>query len=365
MGAPFNFLALWRLFRPWVLGATFFAAVAVLSLVLSIKYGAECNLLTVFLSYLPAWIVALPLMGTLVFGLFFVCWRSILLSILVAFISVIWLGNYSFQWKSGIPAKKPGVVLSLMSYNRGQGSPSVMSAFAAENQPDVAVFQDAARRLNQIAALPEFLNHRFNYQIGEFVLLSRWPVLESEPLKVAWPEHGSGIYMVGARAVIDWNGRKIVIYNIHLPTPRDLLYWYGKRGTFLYGLLGVVPDTSFHKRHQQYLSAWNARVEIITQLLSRALLESEPVVLMGDWNFPPAGKAYQAVIKSFQDAHRMGGKGFGHTFPGNLKSLGKIAAPWIRIDHVFASRHWNVLFANVSLREGSQHLPIGAYLTIN
>lgn len=356
--------ALWKACRPWVPRGTLLLAGGVGCLVLLIKYRAETNLLSVFLAYLPSWVVALPFLGTLLAGILFLCWRSVLVSLVSPVLVILWLGSYSVGKSASGRAPADGS-FAVMSYNRGQGAERVLTGFAAQNQPDVAVFQDAGRRLQQLSALPQFATtHRHSFQDGEFALLSRWPLLQNESLRLAWPENTAGFYRAGTRSVVDWNGRRVVVYNIHLPTPRDLLYWYARRGTFLYGLLGLVPHTPLHARHQQYLATWRARVALVSQLVSRVRAETDPVILLGDLNLPPAGQGYQLLCDVLQDAHAAAGSGFGHTFPGNMKSVASLFAPWIRIDHVFASSPWLVLSTGVGSGGASQHLPVGAVLTL-
>lgn len=357
-------VGLWKACRPWVVRATLLFAFGMFCLGALIKYRAESNLLSVFLAYSPAWVMALPFLGTLFLGVAFVCWRTVLLSVAAPLVLTLWLGGYSFADAPSVSQSADDRRLVVMTYNRGQGSERVLTSCAAANNPDVAVFQDAARRLAYLSSLPQFASHTHSHQNGEFVLLSRWPLVENEVVQLAWPENASGILNVGTRSVIDWNGRPTVVYNIHLPTPRDLLYWYGQRGTFLYGVLGLVPHTPLHARHQQYLATWKARVDLVSQLMSRVRLETAPVILLGDLNLPPAGHGYQILCGVLRDAHEAAGGGFGHTFPGNMKSIARHFAPWIRIDHIFVSSRFEVLSCRVSRDGASQHLPVAASIRI-
>lgn len=356
--------ALWRACRPWGVRLTLLVGCGLAILGWLVKHRAEHNLLCVFLSYLPVWVMVLPLLATLAAGFLFLCWRTMLISLLMSAWIILWVGGYRLS--SGRPASvEPAVdTLSVMTYNRGQGSGKVLTAFTEERRPDVAVFQDAARRLPQLMALSQFARHRHTSQDGEFLLLSRWPVVESGLVQLTWPGDSSGFARAGTRSVIDWNGRRVVVYNIHLPTPRDLLYWYGRRGTFLYGVLGLVPHTPLYARHQLYLDTWRARVSLVSQLVSRVRAEQNPVLLLGDLNLPPAGLGYQQLCDVLKDAHEAAGTGFGHTFPANKTSLARLFAPWLRIDYAFASADWEVLSCDVSRQEGAQHLPLGVLLKL-
>jgi vancomycin resistance protein VanJ len=357
-------ISLWKICRAWVFGGTLLIVACVLGLALLIRYRAESNLLSIFLSYLPAWVMVLPLLATLLISILFVCWRSAVISSVCAALLVLWLGGYTFTQAQFLPQESAGSSLTVLTYNRGQGSEKVLASCTAHHQPDIVALQDAGRRLTKITAQPEFALFKHSFQDGEYILLSRWPVVESQGLELSWPVGKTGYWRAGTRSVIDWNGRRVVIYNMHFPTPRDMLYWYARRGTFLYGVIGLIPHTSLHAHHQQCLAYWSARVQLAAQVAARVRAETEPVVVLGDLNAPPLGQAYSQFTTVLQDTHQAAGNGFGFTFPGNFKSIGRFVAPWIRIDHIFASTHWEILSCAVPSGEVSQHLPVKATMKI-
>ena len=357
---------LWLALRSRFFSATVVAILGVLGTGVFMRFRAEDNLLCIFLAYLPVWVLALPLLVTMAAGIFFACWRSVLASLTSAVLLVLWLSGYSF--KRNVPrggGDKNSLMLSVMTYNRGQGSEQVLIDCAASCHPDVAVFQDAGHRQARLAGLPVFAQNRHSMQDGEYVLLSRWPLLENQSLILNWSQVPSGIWRAGTRSVIDWSGRRVVIYNIHLPTPRDVLFWYAKHGTFLYGVLGFLPGTPLHARHEKYQAYWGARVELTSQIIKKVLSETEPVIVMGDFNMPPLGISYQHLTRYMQNAHCAAGAGFGYTFPSDFKSIGRIVTPWVRIDHIFASSQWRILSCSVCSGHISQHLPLEAVVALN
>ncbi|MEZ5386532.1 MAG: endonuclease/exonuclease/phosphatase family protein [Prosthecobacter sp.] len=357
-------VALWLFLQPWAFRTACAVAVIVCLLACFVKFRAESNLLCVFLAYLPVWLVGAPFLGTFALGIVFACWRSLLLSMVMLPAMIGWLGDYRLASASSNDAKNGPDCLTVMTYNRGQGSDTVLGQFAATRPPDIVAAQDAGRRMTRLAALPETAGLSSQVTSGEFVLLSRWPVLENEPLFFRQPGESKD-RQVGVRSVVNWQDRHVVIYNLHLPTPRDLLSWYARRGTFLYGIVGLVPGTGLHARHQEYLAPWKARADWLAKLADRIGKEQDPVVLVGDLNLPPLGRGYQELTRVLQDSHHAAGHGFGCTFPGNSKGLSSRIAPWLRIDQILASPQWKIHSSEVGEELFSQHLPVVVRLELS
>ena len=95
----------------------------------------------------------------------------------------------------------------------------------------------------------------------------------------------------------------------------------------------------------------------------------EPLVVVGDFNTTARSEAHRIVGEVLRDAWRLGGSGFGHTFPGGPRRVsvrGVSAPPWLlRIDYVFHSTHWQVVEARIGpWDEESDHRPVVADLVL-
>ncbi len=83
--------------------------------------------------------------------------------------------------------------------------------------------------------------------------------------------------------------------------------------------------------------------------------QSGPLVICGDLNSSPRGRAYRRLARRFRDAQ-----------VGLVRHRAKRTYfsryPWVRIDHVFVNRHWEVVAAEVPRADlavrASDHLPV-------
>lgn len=83
-----------------------------------------------------------------------------------------------------------------------------------------------------------------------------------------------------------------------------------------------------------------------------------PVIVAGDFNLTQDNDGYRELRTWLLNAHEEAGSGFGFTFPTPSRRVGWLF-PFVRIDHLFVSRHFAVLSSRTIKDYGnSDHFPI-------
>lgn len=105
--------------------------------------------------------------------------------------------------------------------------------------------------------------------------------------------------------------------------------------------LSLIPF--LHKRQTDF---------IISQLSKN----TEPTIIMGDWNMKPGSRGWKKITRNFQDAWHIEGKGAGYTYPS--------LHPRTRLDYIFVSQNLKVADVQVlkKMPKASDHLPLIATL---
>ena len=315
-------------------------------LLLVVEWVGERNLFTVFFLFLPPQIWFLPLAA---FGAAALClwdWRVI--------VSVMASGGVLvlvyLDWEiPGTKKGRGGEELVVMTFNRGQRSGS-LQPFKERHRPDVIAMQEAARRSKRYLKSEGYTDFAHGDDIGEFMLLSKYPIVDKGLLEFDVYDRR---HRPAAWFVIEFAGEEIVVYNVHMHTPRDQLRAM-RRGAFLRGLWPVSPAAKSYQRW------WNRQIEIARLLREHIEAESRPVIVVGDFNTPDHGYIYRQFRGPLQDAHEKAGQGFGWTFPGKTRNPLSLFGPWLRIDHQFADRSWRVLACHAESGRKSQHLAVVA-----
>lgn len=327
--------------------------VALAAVALSIDRFGQANVTTATLMYLPSPTWLLPGIALLMPALLF-DWKSFLLLLIGG--GFFFTSHLNYQWRSERPLEvpKPFEKLRLLSWNRGQSGSTSLTALKTELKPDYILLQDARGRAARYRLDSNFGEFREFVDTGEFAMISRWPVLASENLTMN-SANGAVVTLGAARFVTVYAGTKIVLYSIHLPSPRDALEATG-RGAFLLGILGL-PGTSLESKKLHYQAFWDGQMIKAAEILRRIRRETDPVIIAGDFNTPAIGPVYKLYADSFQDAHLESGSGFGHTFPGDTRNPLALFQPWLRLDQMFASQDWQVLNCQPQPVK-AQHLPV-------
>ena len=303
----------------------------------------EQNLLLAFGLYLPPSGWALPMGLLLPMALVF-DWKS--LGALMVAAAIVANGLMGVQWHSPktVPAGSP--VLTVLTFNRGESKGS-LQPFKNAMKPDVVLLQDAYERADRYVGSAGYEEFKYGDNIGQFTILSRFPVTSKELI-------ADGSLAVAARFTLGWNGQSVVLYDVHLPTPREPLHSL-YRGAFMWGLPGPWGD-----KRQAYQTWWNSQISHAKAVIQRAEAETLPCLLAGDTNAPVPGYIHRLFTRQFVDSHEAAGKGCGMSFPGVTHNPLSLGGPWMRIDKILCNAHWSPLWNQAEPNRPSQHRAVAA-----
>jgi vancomycin resistance protein VanJ len=326
-------------------------------LLLGFHQWGQSNLTTAALMYVPQWILIVPavllLLPVLIFD-----WKS--LPFLLAACTFFVHSHLGFRFNPPESDTKGIQGLStvrVMTWNRGQGKGASLQVIKKDLHPDFVLLQDSMGKTTYYKTTPEYSEFSAVSGAGEFVMLSRWPILSTELLGIDRAENSAFSPGRAARFVVLAAGARFAIYSIHLQTPRGALESY-KRGAFLYGLIGL-PGTPWEEKKKSYQSFWDRQMRVSREIADRIRAETIPVIVCGDFNTPTFGPIYDDFANTLQEAHLVAGSGCGYTFPGDTANPLALFQPWLRLDQLFASRHWEIRRCQ-AIDVKAQHLPVVA-----
>jgi vancomycin resistance protein VanJ len=329
----------------WVAWLTW-CYIAALGLLLSIlERGGERHWMLSLLLFVPPQAFLAPLLLLAPLAL---CVRPRLLIWQLGAVAFVAFGYMTFRWTPRpVAGVKPLVVVT---HNVGQGNRPQFAAFLGAEKPEVMVLQDAKfRGAEYTRRFPEF----YVAGRGEFFLLSRdliqQAVLLEEP---KWRGHP-----VAARFEIVHDGHPLVIYNVHMPTPRPQFNQFLSRRV-VRDLFGEEEGDQPFKSYRQWL---DARVELARGLARVLASEQQPFLACGDFNMPDHGEIYHFFSSTMTDGFVRAGRGWGLTFPGETRNPVAFFDPWLRIDFAFAGHGWKPLFCEAEPGRKSQHRAVVAY----
>lgn len=342
--------------RSWVRAASVLYLAAMLVLWAALRWWGEANLFLAFLLFVPPHFFLLPLVAGLPAAL--ICDRRASLALQAAAAAFVVFAIMGWEQPGRPQASAEEPRIRVLTHNRGQNRGADVLPFARATQPDVILLQE----MREAGAWQEAeaLNKAYPFSAfhGEFAIFSRLPILSSEMVSLQQRLRPRERYEppVAVRHVLDFEGRQIAVYNVHLPSPRDALLKL-RQGRFLLGLAGL-PGTRWAESRRQREQYWHRRLEQARQLNERLRSEPLPCIAGGDFNAPSQGRACRLLRRGLQDAHEAAGRGFGFTFPGHSR-LG-IFEPWLRIDYLLASPRWQILESVTEAQRSSQHLALAA-----
>lgn len=351
-----------RIVRNLFLVITIFYAGILLLLPLLASWIGENNITLAFWLYLPRAIALLPLPILFLITLFIN--RKIAILQIAAGLAFFTFGmGYEWRGNSTAPFDQPNDtnMITALTYNRGQHANQSLQPFIDLTNPDIIALQESPGRAKGYLADSSYSQFKHASSVGEHTFLSRYPILSEELIHLG--DHLQDNTPAG-RFVIDFQGKHIAVYSVHYITVRDTLSHY-RQGAFLYGVIGIIPGTPFHRKMKINQSFWDERILTAATLKKAIDQEILPTLVLGDFNAPAGGYIHKQMKHGLQDSHEVAGKGCGYSFPGTTRNPLSLGGPWVRIDYIFASKHWNVISSLTEEERTSQHRAVATKLSLN
>jgi hypothetical protein len=257
---------------------------------------------------------------------------------------------------------RPSPVLRVLTCNRGESDGHNFFPFVAQQNPDVLVVQQARSMGAWQPDAAELAARPHGIQAGEFLVRSKFPIMNQQLLVAGVVVAKSGPKQVvpGLRCEVDAGplGR-VVVYNVHLPSPRQVFRDMGIGASVTSSGSISLTSTMEVRRY------WELHTECARLIRTSIQSETLPLVAMGDWNNPDHGPLYREFTDGLLDAHREAGRGYGYTFPEDVSHWLAGGRSWLRIDYILANPAWQVAdFVVEGNAEQAQHHALAAALTL-
>ncbi len=292
------------------------------------------------LLYAPAQVLLLPLL--LLTPLCLLVRRRLCLVHLVC-VLVLAFGYMTFR-RAG-SSRRDAKMISAVTFNFGESNHAQFASFLDREKPDFILLQDAHGHG------PEFATKfpgTFVASFSQFVFVSKFPIQKSTLLaEPQWAGHP-----VAARFEVLVNGRPLVFYNVHLPTPRQELSRFLGGRRVLGDLVGRRHREPGFGNYSEWLTARIALARALAKIFQD---ETQPFIVAGDFNMPDHGLIYHLFAGEMTDAFAHEGRGWGMTFPGGKGRFVRRFGPWLRLDYFFTGRGWRAVECRPEPGDLSQH----------
>jgi vancomycin resistance protein VanJ len=287
------------------------------------RLGADQVWWATVLAYVPQHLYVVPTLVLLLWALWKRSWRSLLLNSLCFLFWLFILMGFVIN----LPMAQTDKTLRLMTFNvRKDGvNANQVAALVNQHQLDIIAFQEVKNQ-NWVDEVISLLPGWYAAYEKETATFSRFPIVDQQSYLVA------GLDRVFLETELDTPLGKLTVFNVHLGT---VLITYG-------------PE----RMTQTTARRW----EQLKMLLDVIETQSNPVILLGDFNTTPLSALYRELNNHLENAFAHSGFGFGYTFRSDL--------PVIRIDHIWLSRELTSQKSYVLPLLASDHRPLFAELRV-
>lgn len=311
----------------WILTALTVAyCVSVLALLYGLEFHAENYQFLSTMMYAPPWAWLLPVipLGGLAIFLY-----ARLLIPLALLLPVMVFGFMDLRWHNWPAPFNPS--FKVVTNNIGQDHKKSFKDFADLQKADIIALQDA----NAAIRGPEFAkDYPDRYVAGkdQFILISKFPIRAADALPMVDPSDSHPVKQrVAAWFEVDVKGKTILVFVLHMPTPRDQIEAM-KSPSALTAALGKSSGHS-GKIREQNEDFFKTQQELARQMIQITRQAKVPFIVCGDFNVPTHGLIYRSYRENWVEAFNERGQGAGATFPGDTH-----LPAWLRLDNIYCSK---------------------------
>ena len=277
--------------------------------------------------------------------------------IVVCALMLLWVFEPLMGWVCNpvTPSLRPGgVEIRVMQCNVkwARRDPRGLAEEVARQQPDIIQFQDSGGTIDKLGPIAGVLADWNIVGHLQYITATRYPVADYRYIGIS---KAGGESQGCTRLVVLIGHTQVALYNVHLLTPRWGLD--SVRARDISGLSSNVAERLYEAR----------------RLADLIRGDSLPVLLTGDLNAPIQSFVCRSIAADgLSDAFQNAGNGYGYSY-GRFAiepildkfGLANMAAPYVRIDHIFYSKQWTAVKCWTGSDSLSDHVPVYADLYLS
>lgn len=318
-----NMLGLW---------GVFFQSCLMILLWFLLETRAETHWAFTLLASVPPHVFVLPTLLVLLVGLFKKRWKALLWQVVPLLLWLFLLMGLQLH----LPRPEPSNKVRVMTWNVHGGLAGIEPLLGTIQhiQPEVLCLQEARVTGPQIWSVLQQEDSRWQMaQLGELVILSRFPVVQKRRLEFPNSFH------TALEATLQLPDQVLSVVTVHLDRHRlGPTRWDQRMGRTL------------EERTHRVSGIRQDGVDVVLKSQAQAQQQKQAFLACGDFNMPPLGPLYRQLEDRLDNAFAHSGLGFGFTWNAALKLY--------RIDHLWFSHDVQTLKTWVEESKGSDHLPV-------
>ncbi|NBR84846.1 MAG: hypothetical protein EB141_08945 [Verrucomicrobia bacterium] len=331
----------------WLLTAlTVVYCVLYLVVLYGMEHEAENSQFFSVAMYAPPWVWLLPIIPLGALAIFVYARLLIPLALCVP---VMIFGFMDLRWNSHVSAT--GRAFKVVTNNIGQDHKKSYTSFADLQKADIIALQDANPTVHGKQAAEHYPNHHVAAK-DQFVLISKYPIHAADVLPM--PDPADPRHRVAAWFELEVEGRPLLVFMLHMPTPRQEIMAV-KSPSAILGMLGKSTGNSgaLHEQNERFFLR---QLELARQMVQITRAAKAPFIVCGDFNVPTHGHCYRLYRENWREAFSERGQGVGATFPGDAHF-----PAWLRLDNIYCSQTGlRPIHAEAESDRGSQHRAMAA-----